>query len=80
MDMYQSGFENGLARGQREGFERAYDRALNDWVEVSTQEPYTVVQPYARPPFVPSTPQGSGRHLVARARQSWALVEAKIRA
>lgn len=80
MDMYESGFENGLAQGRREGWDAAYDRALNEWVEVSTSEPYTVVQTGERPAFVPSAPPGSGRPLVEAARASWAAFYAAARA
>ena len=78
-DFYRSGYENGHADGYREGQADDWERALAEWCDVATTDPYTVVQPYERPPFVPSKPAGSGRHLVDKARASWAQVERRIR-
>ena len=74
-DAYASGYENGHADGYLAGYKAAYDKALAEWCDVSTAEPYTTVTTPDRPQ---QTFTGSGRRLVTDAKASWDEVQRRI--
>jgi len=45
LDWYQSGIENGLTVGYRQGFADAYNLALRQWCDTITDQPHTAFLP-----------------------------------